>query len=225
MIVPGRKIYPPKTPQQLHDLHQRVVSSDTTLHNKHCLIFYLLKDLSQIHHEPNELSAKFAKDVHIENRFQTFIEGLWELDHLHFANAVDLLTHPSIIPTFPDEILFALLKSKEKLGSVGVQGSPTDDMLPLAYYNCVMPPLEDQKVRNEYARYISARNVTETYCWIQERPDYEQNSLLEILVEQTLEKTAYDSSDTSYTRERESDGVDQSAFYNRGGELYRGIFD
>lgn len=183
----GRKLYPPRNTQQLRDLHERIINADTSLHNKHCLIFYLLKDLSPQHHGPTELATRFALGVHLEKRFWTFIEGLWALDHLEFRTAVENLTHPSIIPTFPDEIMLTLLKGREKLGSVGVQKAPEDDILPLAYYNCVKPPLEDQKVRNEFAKYLSLRNVTETYCWIRDRPEYEHKPLLEILIEQTLE--------------------------------------
>ncbi|KAF1362502.1 hypothetical protein EJ07DRAFT_153404 [Lizonia empirigonia] len=189
--IKGRKAYPPKTPQQLRGLHQCIVSSETTLHNKHCLIFYLLKDLSPQHHEDDELATAFGRDVHLEKRFWTFIEGLWSLDHLEFANAVGNLTHPSIIPTFPDEIMLTLLKGREKLNRVHVQKGEQDEVLPLAYYNCVKPPLEDQTVRNEFAKYLSNRNVTETYYWIHTRPEYEQKPLLEILIEQTLEKSAW----------------------------------
>ncbi|KAH6637556.1 nuclear pore complex assembly-domain-containing protein [Boeremia exigua] len=204
--IKGRKAYPPKTPQQLHDLHQRIVSSETTLHNKHCLIFYLLKDLSPQHHEDDELATAFARDVHLEKRFWTFIEGLWALDHLEFAIAVGNLTHPSIIPTFPDEIIFTLLTCREKLGRLNVQHGEQDDVLPLAYYNCVTPPLEDQRVRYEFARYLARRNVTETYAWIHTRPLHEQQPLLEILIEQTLEKSVWNSGvgEEVYTREEKA---------------------
>jgi hypothetical protein len=165
------------------------------------LIFYLLKDLSPQHHGPTELATSFARSVHLEKRFWTFIEGLWALDHLEFRTAVEHLTHPSIIPTFPDEIMLTLLKGRDKLGSVGVQKGTEDDILPLAYYNCVKPPLEDQKVRNEFAKYLSARNVTEAYYWIRDRPEYEHKPLLEILMEQTLERSAWSGVENdSYTR-------------------------
>jgi hypothetical protein len=187
----GRKLYPPKTTQQLQELHQRIVTSEQTLHNKHCLIYYLLKDLSPQHHEAAELSEAFARDVHLEKRFWTLIDGLWALDHLRFSTAVGHLTHPSIIPTFPDEIMHTLLTGRDKLSSLGLPKDPKDDILALAYYNCVKPPLEDQKVRTEFAKYLSARNVTEMYYWIHSRAEYEQKPLLEILIEQTLERNAW----------------------------------
>jgi hypothetical protein len=165
------------------------------------LIFYLLKDLSPQHHVDDELATAFARDVHLEKRFWTFIEGLWALDHLEYATAVGNLTHPSIIPTFPDEIMLTLLNARENLNKVNVQKGEQDKVLPLAYYNCVKPPLEDQKVRNEFVKYLSRRNVTETYYWIHTRPEYEQKPLLEILIEQTLEKSVLDQDEEVYTRE------------------------
>ncbi|KAF2033325.1 hypothetical protein EK21DRAFT_58995 [Setomelanomma holmii] len=200
------RIYPPKSHQQLHDLHQRIISAETSLHNKHCLIFYLLKDLSPQIHEATELATGFARNVHLEKRFWTFIEGLWALDHLEFRTAVENLTHPSIIPTFPDDIMYTLLKGRDRLGSVGLQKATEDDILPLAYYNCVKPPLEEQKVRDEFAKYLAGRNVTETFYWIRTRPEYEQKPLMEILMEQTLEKSAWLSGveDGAYTREEKA---------------------
>ncbi|KAF2827387.1 hypothetical protein CC86DRAFT_455059 [Ophiobolus disseminans] len=201
--VKNFKIYPPKNHQQLQELHKRIISAETTLHNKHCLIFYLLKDLSPQHHEATELATGFARDVHLEKRFWTFIEGLWALDHLEFRNAVENLTHPSIIPTFPDEILLTLLKTGDRLGIAGMQKNPDDDILALAYFNCVKPPLDDQKTRIEFAKYMSTRNVTETYYWIRTRPQYEHKPLLEILIEQTLERSTWSGSveNVAYTRE------------------------
>lgn len=155
------------------------------------MIFYLLKDLSCLQHDTTELSTAFARDVHLEKRFWTFIEGLWALDHLDFPTAVGNLTHPSIIPTFPDEILYVLLKGRENMVRIGIFNRAQDDIFPLAYFNSVKPPLEDAKVRDEFATYLACRNVTETYYWIQGRPEHEQESLLDILVKETLQPSAF----------------------------------
>ncbi|KAE8845005.1 hypothetical protein PTNB73_02941 [Pyrenophora teres f. teres] len=189
--IKASKMYPPKSPQQLQELHQRIITAETTLHNKHCLVFYLLKDLSGQHHEPTELSEAFAKDVHLEKRFWTFVEGLWYLDHFQFSTAVERLTYPSIIPTFPDEIMHTLLTGRDRLNSLGISKDPKDEILALAYYNCVKPPLEDAGVRNEFAKYLTDRNVAEMYGWVHSRPDHEQKPLLEILIEQTLDKNTW----------------------------------
>ena len=70
-------MYPPKSSQQLQELHQRIISSNTTLHNKHCLVFYLLKDLSAQHHEATELAESFAKDV--EGEVDTIADWMTQL--------------------------------------------------------------------------------------------------------------------------------------------------
>ncbi|OAK95118.1 hypothetical protein IQ06DRAFT_381614 [Phaeosphaeriaceae sp. SRC1lsM3a] len=190
-IQGGRRSYPPKNHAALQDLYNRILSAETSLHNKHCLLFYLLKDLSPQYHGATELATTFAHQVHLEKRFWTFIEGLWALDHLEFRTAVENLTHPSIIPTFPDEILYTLMRGRDRLGSVGLEKSTEEDILPLAYYNCVKPPLDDEKTRDEFAKYISARNVTEAYYWLRDRPEHEHPHLLELLVETTLESSAW----------------------------------
>jgi hypothetical protein len=102
--------------------------------------------------------------------------------------------------------MLTLLTGREKLNRVNVQKGEQDELLPLAYYNCVKPPLEDQTVRNEFAGYLSRRNVTEAYYWIHTRPDYEQKPLLEILLEQTLEKSVWNSGvdEELYSREEKA---------------------
>lgn len=157
-------------------------------------------------HSEVELSEAFAADVHLEKRFETFIKGLWALDRMEFATAVGHLTDPGIIPTFPDEIIHTLLKGRDRLNGVGMQRRPEDDVLPLAYYNCAKPPLDNDKIRVEFAQYLSDRNVTETYWWIHTRPEYEHKPLLEILIEQTLEKNAWSSSpdDDGYPRSQKA---------------------
>lgn len=147
------------------------------MHYKHCLLFYLLKDLSPTFHNENELATTFASRVHLEKKFWTFIEGLWLLDHGHYETAVGNLTHPSIIPTFPDEIILVLL-SREDV--------PEKDVLPLAYYNCTNPPLASEEAKTEFVKWMANRNTTETFYWIRGRPEHEHKALLEILIEETL---------------------------------------
>ncbi|KAF1956487.1 hypothetical protein CC80DRAFT_471923 [Byssothecium circinans] len=184
--ITGKKLYPPKTPAELSTLHNLITTAPISLHYKHCLIFYLLKDLSASAHQSPTLSDAFANDVHLEKRFRTFLEGIWDLDHLQFETAVQHLTHPSIIQTFPDEILLALLRRGERGEEENVGIRRAGDPLPLAYFNCAGPPLTDAKTRREFAKYLSARNVTESWYWIQTRPEHERKALLEILVETTL---------------------------------------
>jgi hypothetical protein len=177
----GRRIYPPHSIDQLHDLHGRILAAPIAQHYKQSLLFYLLKDLAFPRHEVPDIADSFARNVHLPRRFWTFIEGLWALDHLQFETAVGNLTHPSIIPTFPDEILAALLHRKTYPEEL--EGG---DVLPLTYYNCVKPPLADEHIKVDFVRYLADRNVTETYYWIHARPSSDHRPLLEVLIESTL---------------------------------------
>lgn len=179
--IKWRKIYPPNSEDHLRELHHRIVNAPIALHYKHCLLFYLLKDLSPLFHNQNELATTFASKVHLEKKFWTFIEGLWLLDHAKYETAVGNLTHPSIIPTFPDEIMFVLL-SRRNFNPIA-----TNDVLPLAYYNCANPPLASVEVKTEFVKWMANCNTTETFYWIRGRPEHEHKLLMEILIEQTLQ--------------------------------------
>lgn len=139
-------LYPPRTINDLSELHKRIVSSPIALVNKHCLLFYLLKDLSPSIHSETEVAASFARTVHLPNKFWTFLEGLWALDRLQFQTATEYLTHPSLLPTFPEEILNVLLKHAGETGS----GRGKDEALALAYYHTVQPPLKSEEVRERF---------------------------------------------------------------------------
>lgn len=188
-------MYPPQGDKGLRDLHKHICEAPIALHYKHCLIFYLLRDLSPYYKTTPEWATQFAEEIHLETRFWTFIEGIWELDHLQFNNAVGHLTHPSIIPTFPDEILLTLLNRRHHK----LSGMNETDILPLAYYNCVKPPLATDAVRQPFIRYLAARNVTEAYSWIRARPEHEHKELLEALIEQTLDSQTWAGGDIKET--------------------------
>ncbi|KAF2675909.1 hypothetical protein K458DRAFT_447784 [Lentithecium fluviatile CBS 122367] len=195
-----RRMYPPSTPTILLDLHMRITNSRISLHYKHCLIFYMLKDISSSSPSMPDVAQAMAKNVHLDKRFYSFIEGIWELDHLQFETAVQNLTYPGLIATFPDEILMVLLTR----GGMGVGGrggaGGAKQGLAAAYFECVNPPLKSEAVRREYAAYLARRNVTEMYYWIRSRPDEEHYPLLEILVQETLSREhAHD--DPLYPRE------------------------
>lgn len=204
----ARKYYPPANTSDLKKLHERITTSSIAPHYQHALLFYLLKDLSPSHHDTSlsdasgrEPATSFAESVHLEKRFWTFVEGLWDLDHLAFAPAVNALTHPSVIPTFPDEILAVLLANCDERKGRGVAGDEDMDELPLAYWTAVQPPLEDREVRIAFAKYFAVRNVSETLYWLRERPEYEQEELLQVLVHGTLEPPSFVIADEEeYTR-------------------------
>ncbi|KAF2258566.1 hypothetical protein CC78DRAFT_504417 [Lojkania enalia] len=197
--IKGRKIYPPKTRQQLVELHGLIVDAPVALHYKHCLLFYLLKDLSPSFHDyvETDIATVFARDVYLEKRFWTFVEGLWALDHLEVEIAVHNLTHPSIIPTFPDEIMLALLKQRHQPSGA----ASGEYILPMAYYNCVKPPLTNEEAKVEFLRYMANRSITEAFYWIRSRPEIERRQLFEIVIEMTLEYTIHTRISQEYSQE------------------------
>lgn len=193
--ISARNVYPPKGDKGLHDLHKHIIDAPIALHFKHCLLFYLLKDLSSNAHEQPEIAEDFARSVYLASRYWTFVEGLWALDHLQCQTAVGHLTHPSIIPTFPDEILLVLLNH------VATAQDPSVHVLPLAYYNCANPPLESEEVKIEYTKYLARRTVTETFYWIRERAEYEQHQLLGALIKETLQGSISRSDEPTLSKE------------------------
>ncbi|KAF2747538.1 hypothetical protein M011DRAFT_402495 [Sporormia fimetaria CBS 119925] len=184
--IKWRKIYPPSNQEQLRDLHQRILDASIALHYKHCLVFYLLKDISTAYPDQAELASDFATSIYLDERFWTFVDGLWALDHLDCETAVSYLTHPSIIPTFPDEIMLVLLHQAR------ASREPRKTVLPLAYYNCANPPLAGEQVRMDFVGYMSDRNVTEALYWIRARPEHEQRQLLELLIQDILDRASRD---------------------------------
>lgn len=180
------------------ELHKRIISSETTLHNKQCLLYYILKDLAPSYSGSTDLADDFARAVHLENKFWTFLEGIWALDHLEFETAVGYLTHPAIIPTFPDEIMLALLNQKMYDGT---EITAATNVLPMAYYNCANPPLVNEQAKIEFVRYMADRDVTETFYWIRGRPDHERKQLLEILIEESLTTPVGRVANSEYKRE------------------------
>ncbi|KAF2278391.1 uncharacterized protein EI97DRAFT_492868 [Westerdykella ornata] len=218
-----RRAYPPPTPSHLEKLHEAIVSAPIAQHYKHSLLFYLLKDLDGAYEGETELSTTFARRVQLAPRFWTFVEGLWALDHLDCRTAVARLTHPSIIPTFPDEIMLVLLSRaaagqqgrRRGVGATAREGREREregedvSVLPLAYYDCANPPLVGQQIKVEFVRYLAARSVTETFYWIRARPEQEQRVLLEVLVKETLDRHAWDE------EEEAGEGQDGAATYSR----------
>ncbi|KAF2122442.1 nuclear pore complex assembly-domain-containing protein [Lophiotrema nucula] len=196
--INARKAYPPPNMQQLENLHKLITEADIALHYKHSLLFYLLKDISPNYYDQTDVATAFAQNVHLEKRFWTFIEGLWALDHLQFETAVGNLTHPSIIPTFPDEIMEALLDQR----NIPMGATYAEYILPMAYYNCAKPPLAHERAKIAFVRYMADRSVTDTFYWIRGRPEHEHKQLLEILVEETLEQHSVTRNiNQKYTRE------------------------
>ena len=68
--------------------------------------------------------------------------------------AIEYLAEPSLIPTFPDEILYALTLSKLP---------KHESSLAIAYYHIAAPPLATEKVRKAFFETLCRSNLTEAF--------------------------------------------------------------
>ncbi|KAL4808850.1 nuclear pore complex assembly-domain-containing protein [Aspergillus unguis] len=171
------KLYPPISNSDLRTLIRHIISSELDIHQKQSLIYYILKDCRA----PSDAAAQFARKCHLPEKYRLFIEGLWHLDRLEFRRAIEYLTEPSIIPTFPDEILYALTLSHIPRH---------DDSLVMAYYLTVNPPLTSEKAQRAFIETMCRASITETFYFTRKHNDALRQSYLTQLIEFVLKTSS-----------------------------------
>ncbi|KAJ6157864.1 hypothetical protein N7470_005456 [Penicillium chermesinum] len=145
------KVYPPKTNSDLRSLVDQIVSS--------------------------EAAAQFANSCHFPEKYRLFIEGVWHMDRLDFRGAIEYLAEPSLIPTFPDEILYTLT-----LPHIPKH----DDSLAIAYYLTAAPPLATEKVQRAYFETLARSGVTEAFFFTRKYDEFHRHSFFVQLIEFVL---------------------------------------
>ncbi|KAF7716985.1 Uncharacterized protein PECH_003204 [Penicillium ucsense] len=176
-IKAASKAYPPKTNDDLQSLIEKIVSSELDIHHKQALIYYILKDCRSA----PDAASRFARECHLPEKYRLFIEGLWNLDRLEFRRAIELLTEPSLIPTFPDEILYVLtLPHLPK----------HDDGLAIAYYHTTAPPLAGPNVQRAFFETLCRSNVTEAFFFTRKWDECQRRLYFDQLVEFVLKTPA-----------------------------------
>ncbi|KAI9925628.1 hypothetical protein ASPWEDRAFT_157261 [Aspergillus wentii DTO 134E9] len=163
-------LYPPKSNSDLRTLVNQIVSSALDIHHQQAVLYYILKDCRAV----GEIPSQYARRCHLPEKYRLFIEGLWNLDRLEFRRAIEYLTEPSIIPTFPDEILYVLTLSHLP---------KHDDSLVMAYYLTVSPPLASPKVQKAFFETLCRGNITEAFYFTRKHDDYNRRGYLEQLIE------------------------------------------
>lgn len=164
--VAATKLYPPKSNQELRKLFDTVVNAPAPDHQKHAIIYYVLKDCKPL----TDHGETFARKVYLPRKYKLLIGGLHDLDHGQPKQSLELLTDPSLTPTFSDQILCTLL-----------QNPKIDGSLAIAYYITVCPPLADQKTLNAYFSFLCDTNIVQAYNFCQMRVDSERKTLFEQL--------------------------------------------
>ena len=169
-LTSASKVYPPKLNKDLRDLHQTIISSAAAAHTKLSLLYYLLLDLNSTSPTSNRADT-FADKAFMPERYRIFMTGLWYMDHMDFSTALENLTHPSLIPTFQEEILETL-----------VTHSPGEDMsLALAYYHTVQPVLSAAAIDVLFTAIVRT-SVTEAFYFLRGQPSAQSEAMFEKLL-------------------------------------------
>ena len=166
-VIAAAKSFPPETNQDLRKVFNTTVNASVPDHQKHAIIYYILKDCKPL----TDHGETFARKVHLPRKYKLLISGLHNLDHGQAKQALELLTDPSLTPTFSDQILYTLL-----------QNPKVDNSLAMAYYITVSPPLADQKTLRAYFSFLCNTNIAYAYNFCQIRVDSERKLLFEQLV-------------------------------------------
>jgi hypothetical protein len=95
--------------------------------------------------------------------------------------ALQYLTHPSLIPTFADEILDVL-----------VRASSNDLTLPLAYYHTIQPTLASSRATECLFSALARTSVTEAFYFCRGLAEYTHRHMFEMLVSLVLNNSPSD---------------------------------
>ncbi|CAH3037704.1 unnamed protein product [Porites lobata] len=87
--------YPPSS---LHGLCSLYLIDKVHPSLKHCIVCYLLLDLSFLDAEleRNEVTTKFAEEFNMPEGLRRLVQGFWLLDHQYFESAVAVLVDPVV---------------------------------------------------------------------------------------------------------------------------------
>ena len=159
------KTYPPRNASELKKLFHAIIGASIPDLQKQALIYYLLKA------GKGNADDVFARKVYLSDRYQTFVTGLWELDHCQFLRALDYLTHPALTQTYTDEI-FTLLAQHPKC----------DNDLAIGYYISVSPPLRAVEAMDAYFTLLSDRSVPQAMAFARKLEQAKHKTYFEKLV-------------------------------------------
>ncbi|KAI0554687.1 nuclear pore complex assembly-domain-containing protein [Xylaria curta] len=177
------KNYPPKTENALRQLHQHLCDTNNiTLDHKLSIFYYLLLDIDGRSSNGESRAESFASLAGIPNRYRIFMKGLWLMDTRNFELALELLTHPSLISDFADDIITVLVRHSKD----------NDYTLPLAYYHTVQPSIQSSSALQYLFDAIARSSVLEAFEFSRSHADYMRRQLFQRLVTVTLDAGSKD---------------------------------
>ena len=98
--------------------------------------------------------------------------NIYKANVLPPKRALDYLTEPALIPTFPEEILYTLCRH-----------APDNDVtLPVAYYHTVSPSITSNKVLETYFLTLCRASITEAFYFSRTQGDLNHRVLFEKLI-------------------------------------------
>lgn len=175
------KFYPSKSNSDLRSLHKAIIESNGDEHHKISILFYILLDFDAPTGRRN-YSTKFERFSFLPQKYSIYMKGLWHLDRLEFEMALQYLTHPCLIPTFPDEILEVLVGHAKN----------NDLSLPLAYYHTVQPSLTNPQALESLFSAIARTSVTEAFFFGRGQPEHARQHMFKMLVALVLNNSSKD---------------------------------
>lgn len=173
-------LFPPKPSDGLKKLHKAVIETNGADHYKLSVFYYVLLEFDQVT-KTCETSKAFVQKSFLPRKYQTLIKGLWYMDHQEFEIALQYLAHPSLIPSFPDEIIEVLCRV-----------SKDDPTLSLAYYHSAQPTLSNQQTIDYLLSQLVKSSVTEAFYFTRARNEYCRQQTFELLIKLVLSQTPTD---------------------------------
>ena len=185
--ISASKLYPPRSALDLRNLHGQIVSSESPDHHKQSILYYILRELP---HSSRHAAEEFAKASYLPENYKIFIDGIWYMDKLKFEvgtlqnfsnldsdgsyskRALEYLTEPALIPTFPEEILYTLSRHAPE----------NDGSLPMAYFHTVSPVISSHKVLEAFFLILCRSSITEAFFYSREQGEFIHQNLFEKLI-------------------------------------------
>ncbi|EKD15029.1 hypothetical protein MBM_06790 [Drepanopeziza brunnea f. sp. 'multigermtubi' MB_m1] len=179
-IVRPSKNYPPIDNSSLRTLHKQIVESSGADHHKLSVLYYILITFDYPTGK-RDYQAELQRQSSLPENYAIYMKGLWHLDRQEFDLAIQYLTHPSLIPTFADEILETL-----------VRRSRGDLTLALAYYHTAQPTLSSRASIECLFSAIARTSVTEALYFSRGQPEFAHRHMFELLVSLVLNNSSKD---------------------------------
>ncbi|CAM1508962.1 Fc.00g027010.m01.CDS01 [Cosmosporella sp. VM-42] len=168
------KVYLLKTDNALKQLHQQVCEARMSMHHKLSLFYYILLDFDLAMGKP--VSETFVDVSGMPKKYQIFMKGLWYMDRQEFPQALEYITHPSLIPDFADDIITILVR----------RASDNDYSLALSYFHAVQPILKTSAALELLFDAIAGTNVTEALFYSRTHPLHTRELLFQRLIASVL---------------------------------------